>query len=82
MSKSISLPWPVIEPEAPPVEVQSLNHWTDKEVHVISLKILYVLKIWKHITCTILHLPFHAAIYYFLSVIIDLLSFKKLFNVF
>ena len=44
MSKSISVPRPGIEPVVPSVEVQSLNHWTDKEVHVISLKILCVFK--------------------------------------
>ena len=28
----ILVPWPEIEPMTPAVEVQSLNHWTTKEV--------------------------------------------------
>ena len=44
MSKSISVPQPGTEPVVPLAEVQSLNQWTGKEVHVISLKILCVLK--------------------------------------
>ena len=30
----ILVPWPGIEPMPPAVEVQSLNHWTSKEVPV------------------------------------------------
>lgn len=52
----------------PLTEVQSLNQWTDKEVHVISLKILCVLKMRKHITHTLFCIfSFHAAIVFFMS---------------
>ena len=32
MAHGFLIPWPGIEPASPVVEVQSLNHWTAKEV--------------------------------------------------
>ena len=35
----ILVPWPGIKPMPPAVEARSLNHWTAREVPVVSLKI-------------------------------------------